>query len=230
MNWLLLGSALWLGILTAISPCPLATNIAAVSFIGRQMGNDRSVLFSGMLYVAGRVIAYLLLGIGITAGLMAGSDVSRFLQQYMNEMLGPILILLGMVLLGMLGSRISLNLISHEKLHKHTKSNGVLMAMPLGFIFALSFCPVSAGLFFGALIPLTLKNGGSFVMPTVYGIGTALPVIIFSFLIAFGGEYLGKAFHCLTRVEAWMRRIAGVLFIVVGIYYCINYIYQIRLW
>jgi len=230
MSWLVLGSALWLGILTAVSPCPLATNIAAISFIGRQLGNDRGVLVSGLLYTAGRVLAYVGLGIGITAGVMVSGELSRWLQLYINEILGPALILLGMILLGMLGSRASLNLVSHEKLHKHAEKNGVVLALPIGFIFALSFCPVSAGLFFGALIPLTLKNGGSFMLPLLYGIGTALPVIVFSFLIAFGGEYLGKAFNCLTAIELWIRRVAGVLFIVVGIYYCLVHIYQIRCW
>ncbi len=230
MSWVIIGSALWLGILTAISPCPLATNIAAISFIGRQVGNDRGILFSGLLYTCGRVLAYIILGIGITAGVMVSSELSRFLQLYMNEILGPALILLGMILLGMLGSGISMNLIGHEKLHKHAEKNGLWLALPVGFVFALSFCPVSAGLFFGGLIPLTLKSGGSFVLPLVYGIGTALPVIVFAFLIAFGGEYLGKAFNCLTKVELWVRRVAGILFIVVGIYYSITYIYQIKLW
>ncbi len=230
MSWVMIGSALWLGILTAISPCPLATNIAAISFIGRQVGNDRGVLLSGLLYTCGRVIAYVILGIGITAGIMVSSELSRFLQLYMNEILGPILILLGMILLGMLGSGMSMNLIGHEKLHKHAKKNGLWLALPVGFVFALSFCPVSAGLFFGGLIPLTLKNGGGFLLPLIYGIGTALPVIIFAFLIAFGGEYLGKAFNCLTKIELWVRRGAGVLFIVVGIYYSLTYIYQIKLW
>ena len=230
MSLFILGSAFWLGIITAISPCPMATNIAAISFIGRQLGNDHAVLFSGLLYTTGRVLAYVALGIGIAVGIMGSSELSRFLQLYMNEILGPLLILLGMTLLGMLGSGLSMNLIHHEKLHKHAEKNGVMLAMPLGFVFALSFCPVSAGLFFGALMPLTLNNGGSFILPLVYGLGTALPVIVFSFLIAFGGEYLGKVFNCLTRIEVWVRRIAGIMFILIGIYYCLIHIYQVNLW
>ena len=230
MSWVMIGSALWLGILTAISPCPLATNIAAISFIGRQLGNNRGIWLSGLLYTAGRVLAYVGLGIGITAGIMGVGELSRWLQLYINEILGPVLILLGMVLLGMLGSGVSVSLICHEKWHKHAEKNGILLALPIGFAFALSFCPVSAGLFFGALVPLTLKTGGSFILPLLYGLGTALPVIVFSFLIAFGGEYLGQAFNCLTRIELWMRRSAGILFVVVGIYYCLVHIYQIKLW
>ena len=227
MTWFVILSALWLGILTAISPCPLASNIAAISFIGRQMGNDRGVVFSGILYTIGRALTYMVLGAGIVAGLMVSGDVSRFLQQYLNEALGPILILLGMVLLGMIGGKISFNILG-DGIQKKTEKNGVWFAMPLGVLFALSFCPVSAGLFFGALIPLSLKHSSLYILPVVYGIGTALPVIFFAFLIAFGGEYLGKVFNCLTKTEIWVRRVTGILFILAGIYYCLSYIYGIN--
>jgi cytochrome c biogenesis protein CcdA len=229
MTWYVLFSAFWLGILTAISPCPLATNIAAISFIGRQVGNDRGVLFSGLLYTAGRTLVYVVLGFALAAGLMASGEVSRFLQKYLNEILGPVLILLGMVLLGMLGTTASFNLIDADKLRKHATEKGVWTALPIGILFALSFCPVSAGLFFGALVPLSVKNGSLFILPGIYGIGTALPVIVFSFIIAFSGEYLGRAFHCLTKVEIWFRYTAGVLFILAGIYYCLTHIYGLSL-
>ena len=224
--WVFL-SALWLGVLTAVSPCPLASNIAAISFIGRQIGDKRGVIVSGVLYTIGRTLAYIVLGAGIVAGLLASGEVSRFLQQYLNEALGPALILLGMILLGMLGEKISLNL-SSDSIKEKAEKNGVWFAMPLGVIFALSFCPVSAGLFFGALIPLSLKYSSSWLLPSVYGIGTALPVIFFAFLIAFGSEYIGKAFNCLTRTEIWVRRIAGILFILAGIYYSLIYIYDVN--
>ena len=228
MTWIALASALWLGILTAISPCPLATNIAAISFISRQLGNRRGVFLSGLLYTAGRAFVYIAIGAGITAGLMATGEVSRFLQKYLNEILGPVLILLGMILLGMIGSGISFN-IAGNKIQEKAEKGGIYFAFPLGVIFALSFCPVSAGLFFGALIPLSIKNSSQFLLPMIYGAGTALPVIVFAFLIAFGGEMLGKAFDRLTHIELWVRRIAGTIFILAGIYYCLNHIYGINL-
>jgi cytochrome c-type biogenesis protein len=221
--------ALWLGILTSISPCPLATNIAAISFIGRQLGDRRAVLLSGVLYTLGRALAYSLLGIGISAGLLASSGVSLFLQRYMNEILGPCLILLGMILLGMIGSGATLNIVDPSRLQEKAEKWGLWMALPLGVLFALSFCPVSAGLFFGALIPLALREGAWAFLPLAYGVGTALPVLLFSLVIAFGGGALGKAFNCLTKLELWMRRIAGTLFIVAGIYYCLRYIYVLPL-
>lgn len=228
MTFWVIFSAFWLGILTAVSPCPLASNIAAISFIGRQIGNKRGVIFSGLLYTLGRALAYTVLGAAIVAGLMASGEVSRFLQRYLNEALGPVLIILGMILLEMLGEKISLNFLG-DGIRKQAEKNGVWFSMPLGVLFALSFCPVSAGLFFGALVPLSLKYSSSWLLPSVYGVGTALPVIFFAFLIAFGGEYLGKAFNCLTRTEIWVRRIAGILFILAGIYYSLSYIYGMNL-
>ena len=227
MTFWIIFSALWLGILTAVSPCPLAGNIAAISFIGRQIGNRRGVILSGILYTVGRTITYIVLGAGIVAGLLASGDVSRFLQQYLNEALGPILIILGMILLGMIGEKISFNFLGNG-IQAKAEEKGVWFSLPLGILFALSFCPVSAGLFFGALIPLSLKYSSSYLLPSAYGTGTALPVIFFAFLIAFGGEYLGKVFHCLTKVELWVRRIAGILFILAGIYYCMCYIYGLN--
>ena len=226
MNWLIIISALWLGILTAISPCPLAANIAAISFIGRNLGSGRQVILSGILYTAGRVITYLLIGIGITVGLLSSGLAARFLQKYLNEALGPILILLGMVLLGIIGSGLSFS-INSSKLQNKIGGRGVWVALPLGIIFALSFCPISAGLFFGGLIPMALKYESLFILQLSYGIGTALPVILFAFLIAFGGKYLGQAFSCLTKIELWVRYGAGILFIIVGIYYCLIYVYEV---
>ena len=227
MNWYLILSALWLGILTSISPCPLAANISAISFIGRFVGNNRGVLLSGVYYTVGRTVVYILIGILITGGLLASSKLSLFLQKYLNEMLGPILILLGMVLLGMLGTAFSLNVGGGNKLQEKVKEKGLLFSFPLGIVLALSFCPVSAGLFLGALIPLSIKVSSYFIIPALYGIGTALPVILFAFIIAFGSECLGKAFHCITKVEICFRYTAGILFIIVGIYYSLIFIFEV---
>jgi len=162
--WLILGSAFWLGLLTSISPCPLATNIAAISFLGRSVGNTRKVLLSGLLYTLGRTIVYVGLGVlillvfqaALTGGdpNSAASGVSRFLQKYMGVILGPVLILVGMMLLGMLDFSGSLNL-GGQGLQDHVAKGGAFWALPLGILFALSFCPVSASLFFGGLIGLS---------------------------------------------------------------------------
>ena len=226
MTWISVVSALWLGILTAISPCPLATNIAAISFIGMKTGQNGQVLKSGMLYALGRTCAYVIIGTVISAGLLGTGGLSRFLQKNMNEFMGPFLIILGMVLLGWIGSGISWSL-NASSLQKKLETRGTIWALPLGALFALSFCPVSAGLFFGALIPLALNQQSSFFLPAVFGLGTSLPVVIFAFLLAFGAEYLGKVFDQVSRIEILIRGFAGTIFIVAGIYFCFIYIYGI---
>lgn len=228
MTWLAWGSAFWLGLLTAISPCPLATNIAAISFIGRQVGSRRGVLLSGLLYTFGRALTYVALGAILAGGLLAATEVSRFLQKYMNEIMGPVMILLGMVLLGWIGSNLSLNL-GGQGVQERAVKGGLLGAGLLGILFALSFCPVSAGLFFAGLIPLSFKHGSRLLLPAIYGFGTALPVIVFAFLIALSAEAVGKAFHRLTTIEKWVRLVAGVLFVLAGIYYCLTHIYGLTL-
>jgi cytochrome c biogenesis protein CcdA len=228
MSWIVLGSALWLGILTSISPCPLATNIAAISFIGRKVGSTREVLLSGLLYTAGRAVAYLALGVVIMAGLMASGEIARFLQRYLNQILGPVLILVGMLLLGLLNVTGSLTL-AGPGLQQRASKGGAGWALPLGILFALSFCPVSAGLFFGGLIPLSMSNGSRVVLPTLYGVGPALPVIVFALLMAFASQYVGKAFDRLTQIERWVRVITGVVFILAGLYYSLAYVYGVKL-
>ena len=219
-------SAFWLGILTAISPCPLATNIAAISFIGRKAGRKNHVLTSGFLYALGRTLAYVGLGAVITAGVLGSSDISRFLQQYMNEAIGPIMIVLGLVLLGWIGSGVSLSLGS-AALQEKAGRGGIIWALPLGILFALSFCPVSAGLFFGGLLPLALQQQSVLVLPVVYGLGTALPVVVFAFIMAFASAYVGRAFNQLTRIECWVRYLTGTAFILAGIYYSVIHIYGV---
>jgi cytochrome c biogenesis protein CcdA len=227
MDWVNLTTAAWLGILTAISPCPLATNVAAISFIGRQMGNRLAIFLSGMLYTAGRVLAYVLLGYLISSGLFATGQIARFLQNYLNDILGPLLILLGMVLLNLIGSGLGGIQLAGTDIQKKAAKKGALYAFPLGVLFALSFCPVSAGLFFGALIPLTLSSSSAIVLPLAYGIGTAIPVVIFAFIIAYSSEKLGKAFNSLNKIEIYVRFATGTIFIIAGIYYCLTHIYGV---
>jgi cytochrome c biogenesis protein CcdA len=220
-------SALWLGILTSISPCPLATNIAAVSFIGRRIGRTRVVLITGLLYTLGRILTYVLLGILIvTSVLSVPHEVSHLLQKYMNKILGPILIFVGMILLELINISLWGPGLS-EKSQKRAESWGIFGAGLLGIVFALSFCPTSAALFFLSLIPLSVKFKSGFTLPALYGLGTGLPVLFFAVLIAFGAQSVGKAFNKLTQLEWWIRRITGVIFIVIGIYFCLVHIFGI---
>ncbi|MBN2530243.1 MAG: sulfite exporter TauE/SafE family protein [Deltaproteobacteria bacterium] len=224
---LAMGSALWLGILTSISPCPLATNIAAVSYIGKRVDKPLKVLLAGKLYTLGRTISYFVVAFIAIKSIVSTPTVAMFLQSKMNQFLGPILIVAGTLLLDFIpwpwtgGVGISARL--QEKVNRH----GIWGALLLGVLFALTFCPVSAALFFGSLIPLAVKHESSVLMPVTYGIGTALPVVLFSVLIAFATHRVSRAFNILAKVEPWMRRITAVVFILVGGYYCLTYIFQV---
>lgn len=220
-------SALWLGILTSISPCPLATNIAAISFVGRRVGNPGKVLLSGLLYTLGRAVTYLAIGTITVAGISSIPQVSNFLQHYMNKILGPLLIIVGLILMEFIHVDLP-SVVSGERAQKRAEQGGLWGAVLLGIIFALSFCPVSAGLFFGSLIPLSLAHRSKLVMPSLYGIGTGLPVAVFALMIALGTQSVGKAFDRLSRIEWWVRRITGVIFILIGIYYVLSHIFAVQ--
>lgn len=215
--WLAAGTALWLGILTSISPCPLSTNIAAVSYVGRRVGSRRLVLLSGALYAAGRSLVYLVLGAASVWSLMSMVSVSTFLQGSFSRLLGPILIALGLLLLGVFEFTIP-SMGVNERLQQRVDRAGVWGAGVLGVVFALAFCPVSAGLFFGGLVPLAVENASPFVLPIAYGAGTALPVTISAVLLALGAGWLGRALDRVQAFEVWARRVTAVVFIAVGVY------------
>lgn len=219
-------TALWLGIMTSISPCPLATNIAAVSYIGKRVDDPRRALWTGLIYVFGRLITYVLVAVVVTAGILTIPGVSNFLQKYMNNLLGPILILVGLILLGWLPFDIP-GLSPSEKTQERAARGNLWGACVLGVVFALSFCPISAALFFGSLIPLAVRHESYLLLPTLYGVGTGLPVLVFGLLIAYSTRAVGVVFKRITAIELWVRRIAGVLFVLIGVYYILRYIFQL---
>lgn len=216
-------TALWLGILTSISPCPLTTNIAAVSFLSKRIAHPKIVFLSGISYAIGRMLAYAILGFLIVKSLLSVPLVANFLQKYMNKALGPILIITGLFLLDILKINIP-NFALSEKHQNKLAGSGMFGACILGFIFALAFCPVSAALFFGSLIPLAASNKFGLSLPFIYGIGTGLPVLIFALGIALGVSSLDHWFHKAVKFEIYARKITAVIFIAVGIYYIFAYI------
>ena len=220
---LALGSAAWLGILTSISPCPLATNIAAISYIGKRLDNPKAVLLSGLMYTVGRMVTYTALGALVVGSVLSIPEVAMFLQKHMNKALGPVLIVAGVLLLDMVRLRAYGGGVS-DKLALRVQKWGIWGSLALGVLFALSFCPISAALFFGSLIPIAIDYQSSLVMPMVYGIGTALPVVAFAILIAMGARFLGNIFNKVSVFEKWARRVTAVAFILVGGYYVLVYL------
>ena len=221
-------SAFWLGVLTSISPCPLATNIAAISFVGRRVGSPGKVFSAGLLYTFGRALTYLVLGVLLVSSMLSAPSISHILQKYMNMLLGPLLIIVGMILLELISFNISGRGVS-ERMQKKVESLGVWGATLLGIVFALSFCPTSAALFFGSLLPLALKHESGIILPAVYGIATGLPVLVFAVLIAIGANKVAQVYNRIVAFERWARWITGVLFILIGIYYCLINIFGVSL-
>jgi cytochrome c biogenesis protein CcdA len=218
--------AIWLGIFTAITPCTLVANVAAVSYIGRRVDSPQRIVATGMFYALGQTLAYTVLGFILVAGLLATNAVSSFLHRYMNELLGPLLMLTAMFLLGLVQVGISGPGVS-ERLQKRLDALGIWGAFFLGVIFALTFCPVSGGLFFFQLIPQSAYYNSRVLLPALYGLGNVLPVVFFAFLLAFSAQSVGKVFNRLTQIEQWLQWLTGGIFLAAGIFFCLRYIMDI---
>ncbi len=230
MDSMLLGaaSAFWFGILTSISPCPMATNIAAISYIGKHVESRRELVLSGIFYTVGRMISYIGISLIILAGLLSIPHVSFFLQEHMNKLLGPILLIAGIFLLDVIPFSFP-DLLPQEKLRRLAEKGSVTGAGLLGIIFALSFCPASAALFFGTLIPISVKHQSGFLFPSLYGIGTGLPVFLFAFIIVMSAQSIGNMFNKISQFERWARKITSIIFIVIGLYFSLIYLFKISL-
>ncbi len=210
-------SAFILGLMTAISPCPMATNITAIGFIGKDLKSQRKVFYNGIVYTLGRAVSYT--AIGLLFFFSAEQfELSGFFQEWGEKILGPLLILIGLFMLGIFQFSIpGIGSLSEKMENKLSKGFwGVLL---LGIIFALAFCPYSGVLYFGMLIPMTISSAKGLYLPIVYALATGIPVIIFAWLIAFGVGSVGKVYNRMKSFEFWFRKIVAVLFIVVGIYY-----------
>ena len=214
MPWL---SALLLGLMTAISPCPLATNITAVGFISKDVENRNRVFVNGLLYTLGRAISYTAIALIIYFG-ADQFKFSGFFQRYGEKILGPLLILIGLFMLDIIKVKFpGMNGLT-SKMENKSKW-GYFDATLLGMAFALAFCPYSGVLYFGMLIPLTISSASGLYLPLVFALATGIPVIIFSWILAYSVGSIGRAYLKLKNFETWFRRVVALLFILVGIYY-----------
>jgi len=213
-------SALALGLMTAISPCPLATNITAIGFISKDIENRNRVFLNGLLYTLGRALTYTIIALIIYFG-ADQFKLSGFFQRYGEKFIGPLLIIIGLLMLNV----IKLKFPGLDKLtsRMQNKSNwGYFDAILLGLLFALAFCPYSGVLYFGMLVPLTLTTTAGLYLPVVFAIATGIPVIIFAWVLAYAISGIGNVYLKVKSFELWFRRIIAVMFIAVGIYYLIR--------
>lgn len=216
-------SAFVLGLMTAISPCPLATNITATAYIAKNIGSRRQVLLSGLLYSLGRGLSYTAIGLILYFG-ASKFHIQRFFSQNGEKFLGPLLIMIGLVMLNVIRLNFSSKTSFEERFSKRFKDKGLLGAFLLGILFALAFCPYSGTLFFGMLIPMTISSTSGLYLPLVFAIGTGIPVILFTYLLAFATHRIGAVYQRIQTVEKYMRFLAGVVFILAGLYYVLIFL------
>ena len=203
--------------MTAISPCPLATNISAIGFISRDIENRKRVFINGLVYTLGRAISYTALAVILFFG-ASKMNISMLFQGWGEKLLGPLLILIGLFMLDIIKIKFSGFSGLTEKIGEKGKGS-YWSTLLLGMLFALAFCPYSGVLYFAILIPMTVASASSLYLPIVFAIATGLPVIIFAWLLAFAVGNVGKLYNHIKTFELWFRRVVAVLFILVGIYY-----------
>jgi len=217
-------SALFLGLITAISPCPLATNIAAIAYVSRRATQRRYAVITGALYTLGRMFSYSIIGVIIIVAGLEFPGVASILQDFGEKFLGPLLIVIGEIMLSINRMPFSLGGGRLSSIGGKVADWGMIGGFLLGALFALAFCPYSAVLFFGVLIPLALKSAGGVTLPAVYAIGTGLPVLVFGVLISAGVARVSTWLNAVTRAEKIIRVAASIIFIGVGIYLVVLWI------
>jgi cytochrome c-type biogenesis protein len=211
-------TAFLLGIMTSISPCPLATNITAIAYISKDIKTTKNTLLNGLIYTLGRGISYTLLATLIYFGFSAFSIASIF-QGWGDKVLGIVLIFISLVMFGVIKISFGSKSEKVEKIKEWLANKGYVGTLLLGVLFALAFCPYSGVLFFGMLIPLVLSSAESLLLPPLFALGTGLPVIIFSIILAFSVEKVGKMYNVMGKIEKVMRYGVATIFLVSGIYY-----------
>lgn len=217
-------TAFILGILTAISPCPLATNITAIGFIGKDIENHHRIFINGLLYTLGRIITYTILGVILIPILREGASmfsVQKAVSKYGEMLIAPLLIVIGVYMLDII--KLNLPKINFSGNNLKRKTKGSWGALFLGILFSLAFCPTSGIFYFGMLMPMSAAETGGYLLPVVYAIATGLPVILVAWILAYSVAGLGKLYNRIQVFEKWFRKVVAILFIAVGIYYAVMY-------
>jgi len=213
-------SALWLGVLASISPCPLAANMAAFSFIQKEGLSPRRVLVSGCLYSAGRSVAFAIAGVIVISGLLAIPEASIFMQRHMNRIIGPILLIVGIFVLDLLEIRRRRPIV--DSVSSGAPFRGMAGSFFMGVLFALAMCPVSAALFFGGLIPLATEVGSRVFFPALFGLGSGLPVTILSVIFSMGTRAVSRSIGTVYNLQKVIQAASGVLLILLGTYFSLT--------
>ena len=218
-------TAFILGLLTAISPCPLATNIAAIGFIGKNIEDRKAIFKRGIFYTVGRIIAYTVLGIVLISILKEGASmfgIQKVISKWGELLIGPVLLLIGLYML--FGDKINLPKFGFDGGEKGERlaGKGSWGALLLGVLFAMAFCPSSGIYYFGMLIPMSVTASAGWLLPVLFAIATSLPVLVVAWILAFSVERVGEVYGKIKTIQKWLNIIVGTIFALVGIYYCVT--------
>lgn len=220
-------AAFWFGVLTSISPCLLATNVAAISFLARRVAHPRFVLLSCAFYIAGQALAFVALAAILLTSVLSVPVVALLLQKYMFRLLGPMMLVCAVFLLELLSIELGSGRLK-AWVQSRAGDAGLWTAALFGIVFAMSFCPTTAALFFGSLLPLAVVEHSTIVLPAAYALGVAFPVLVFSVVLALAAHRLARMYESVGRVERWARWGTGGVFLLVGIYFTLAY--TLALW
>lgn len=213
-------TAFLLGLLTALSPCPLATNIAAIGFIGKDIEDRKRIFRNGLLYTLGRILSYTLLGVILILVLKEGASmfgIQKTIGTWGELLLGPLLLVIGLFML--LGDRINLPQFGFKGNAEGLAKKGGWGALLIGILFAMAFCPTSGVLYFGMLIPISATATAGYLLPVIFAIATSIPVLAVAWILAFSMQKMGNFYGKMQKIQKWMKHIVGILFLLVGIYY-----------
>lgn len=214
-------TAFLLGLLTALSPCPLATNIAAIGFIGKNIENKKQIFINGLLYTLGRVLSYTILGIMLIMILKKGSSmfgIQKTIGVWGELIIGPLLLIIGIFMLW--GNKLNLPKFGFSGNPEGLAKKGSWGALLIGILFALAFCPTSGVFYFGMLIPMSATSAGGYLLPVIFAVATAIPVLAVAWILAFSVQQISSFYGTMQKVQKWMNIAVGVIFIIIGIYYC----------
>lgn len=214
-------TAFLLGLLTALSPCPLTTNIAAIGFIGKNIENKKQIFINGLLYTLGRVLSYTILGIMLIMILKKGSSmfgVQKTIGVWGELIIGPLLLIIGIFMLW--GNKLNLPKFGFSGNPEGLAKKGSWGALMIGILFALAFCPTSGVFYFGMLIPMSATSAAGYLLPVIFAVATAIPVLAVAWILAFSVQQISSFYGTMQKVQKWMNIAVGVIFIIIGIYYC----------
>lgn len=216
-------AAVGLGILTSVSPCPMASHAAAISVLVRQAGGFRRGIAVGSAYALGRAASYALVAWVASVGLLRLGPIVRKIQSHADAVLGLVFLAGGILLavspwLKLPGKGID----AAGWKHRLDAAGAIPGAFALGALLALAFCPVSAGIFFGSVIPLALTTNPSWAVTVPYGLATALPVFVLTLAAGYGTQQIARVFRATQRVTPWLHRISVVGMIGAGIWLLIK--------